>query len=316
MPSFIKKNEALKHVASIDLGSNAMRGVIARVHHNEIQEIKQFRYPLRLGEEVFKTGKISTTKMKYAEEAFIELFHHLVEYNVTEVSAKATSAMREAKNSKSLIKSIAKFTGIQIETISGDEEANLILKAVDNQIRLKKKTAVLMDIGGGSTEIIVIKNGEILGVQSFNVGTVRLLEYKNQQQLEKHIEEEIKNILNFIEKFLGKKKPNFFIGTGGNLRRIGKIRKSVLGKSSSEYALYSEIEHMENSILEMSNIDRIRQLELDKNRADVILPAIMLTQHLMASLKLKKIMLPKVGLREGILLSMVDFKPKNFSLLD
>jgi exopolyphosphatase/guanosine-5'-triphosphate,3'-diphosphate pyrophosphatase len=123
-------------------------------------------------------------------------------------------------------------------------------------------------------------------------------------------------MLRFIEKHLGKKKPDLFIGTGGNLRRIGKIRKKILRKETSLMALYREISHMEESIFSMSYVDRIRRLELDQNRADVILPAIMLTKILMQELKLEKIHLPKVGLKEGIMLSMLPERPKKFLLKD
>ncbi|MGE3611306.1 MAG: exopolyphosphatase [Bacteriovoracaceae bacterium] len=305
----------MKTIAAIDLGSNAMRGVIARIHQHEIEEVKEFRFPLRLGEEVFKTGKISADKLNETENAFIELFHSFMEYNVTEVKALATSAMREASNSGKLQESILNSTGIYLETISGNLEASLILSAVENQITLRKKTAVLMDIGGGSTEFTIIQNNRILGSKSFNVGTVRLLEYKSESDLNHHINNELEKILDFIQLHL-EKRPDLFIGTGGNLRRIGKIRKSVLGKSSSEFASLQEIGQMEKSILRMSYIDRIRKLELDQNRADVILPAIILTHDLMKSLKMKKIILPKVGLKEGILLSMTPTGPKQFKLLD
>ena len=106
------------------------------------------------------------------------------------------------------------------------------------------------------------------------------------------------------------------IGTGGNLRRIGKSWKKILGKSSSELATFNEIDHMEGAISSMSYVERIRKLELDQNRADVILPAIMLTHHLMKELKMKQIHLPKVGLKEGIILSMLSRPPKKLILKD
>jgi exopolyphosphatase/guanosine-5'-triphosphate,3'-diphosphate pyrophosphatase len=122
--------------------------------------------------------------------------------------------------------------------------------------------------------------------------------------------------MRFIEKNLGKKKLDIFVGTGVNLRRIGKIRKKILGKSSSNEAFYREIAHMEETIFSMSYVDRIRSLELDQNRADVILPAIMITKILMEELKQSKIELPSVGLKEGILLSMLGDKPEEFILKD
>lgn len=315
MPSFLNKLLKLETIAAIDLGSNALRAVIARKNGDEVEIVKSFREPLRLGEDVFNTGVISPEKMERTEEAFIKLFHIFTEFNVTDTRAMATSAMRDSKNGPILAKRIANTTGIVIETIKGTTEAEVIFNAVKSQLNLKKKNAILMDIGGGSTELIIVKNEEIVAVESFQVGTVRLLKL-DQEALEKQISFQMEKMLAFIKTHLKVKDIDLFIGTGGNLRRIGKIRKKILGRPTSEIAMFNEINHMEEAILSMSYVDRIRRLELDQNRADVILPAIMLTHHLMEKLKLDKIFLPKVGLKEGIILSMLDTPPKKFILKD
>jgi exopolyphosphatase/guanosine-5'-triphosphate,3'-diphosphate pyrophosphatase len=293
-----------------------MRALIARRHGNDLTVIKSFRTPLRLGEDVFNGGFISDRKLEETENAFIELFHSFAAYGVTEVRAMATSAMRDAMNGPILAERVMKSTGIEIEVIRGKEEARLIHMAVNSQLDFRDNDVLLMDIGGGSTELTLIRKGHIVGVKSFNVGTVRLLHYKDQIQLEKKINFELERMLGFIREHFGKRKPDFFVGTGGNLRRIGKIRKKTLGKPTSQLATFSEISHMEEIILSMSYIDRIRGLELSDNQADVILPATMLTQKLMHKLKLSEILLPKVGLKEGILLSMQEEPPKRFNLLD
>jgi exopolyphosphatase / guanosine-5'-triphosphate,3'-diphosphate pyrophosphatase len=316
MPNYLRRAKQQEALAAIDLGSNALRAIIVRKTGNKVEVIKSIREPLRLGEDVFNNGMISPEKMERTEEAFIKLLHTFAEYNVTEARAMATSAMRDSRNGSLLAKRILHTTGIDIETIQGNEEAQIIFNAVQSQLPLQKKTAVLMDIGGGSTELIVVKDGRILGVNSFNVGTVRLLRYKNQQELEVRINLQLQKMMRFINHLLGNKKPQIFVGTGGNLRRIGKIRKKTLGKPSSEVALFDEIAHMEEAIFSMSYVDRIRSLELDQNRADVILPAIMLTHHLMKKLGMNKIHLPKVGLKEGIILSMLPEAPKEFILKD
>lgn len=316
MPAFLKYFLKNTTFGAIDLGSNAMRAIIARRVGSELMVIKNFRVPLRLGEDVFNGGFISAKKMEETENAFIELFHSFAAYGVTEVRCMATSAMRDAMNGPVLVEKILKYTGIEIEIIRGKEEANVICEAVKSQLDFREHDVMLMDIGGGSTELTLIKNGEIIGVKSFNVGTVRLLHYKNQIELEKKINFELERMLVFIREHFGKKKPDFFVGTGGNLRRIGKIRKKTLGRPTSQLATFSEISHMEDIILSMSYIDRIRGLELTENQADVILPATMLTQKLMQKLKITEILLPKVGLKEGILLSMQEVPPKKFILLD
>ena len=316
MPSFLKDLSNHTTYGAIDLGSNAMRSLIARKQGNQLAVIKSFRTPLRLGEDVFNGGFISPKKMDETEDAFIELFHAFAAYGVTEVRAMATSAMRDAMNGPVLIERVLKSTGIKIEIIRGREEARLICEAVRSQLDFRDYDVLLMDIGGGSTELTLIRDGKIVGVKSFNIGTVRLLHYKSQVELEKKINYELERMLVFIRDHFGKRKPDFFVGTGGNLRRIGKIRKKTLGKPTSQLATFSEISHMEEIILSMSYVDRIRGLELHENQADVILPATMLTHKLMHKLKLSEILLPKVGLKEGILLSMQEERPKRFVLLD
>lgn len=316
MRTYLEFSQEQETLAAIDLGSNALRATIVRKMKDGIEVIKNLREPLRLGEDVFATGRISQKKMEQVEDAFIKLFHTFTEFNVVNAQARATSAMRESANGKELADRIEKSTGIKIQTIHGDEEARLIFEAVRGQIPLKKKTAILMDIGGGSTEITIVKNMQILGAKSFEVGTVRLIQYKDQAELENKVKIHVGRMLDFIKAHLGKTKIDLFIGTGGNLRRIGKIRKKMLGKATSQLAMFDEITHMEQTILSMSYVDRIRRLELDQNRADVILPAIMLTQLLMRELKVEKIHLPKVGLKEGIILSMLPERPKKFILKD
>lgn len=302
-------------IAAIDLGSNALRAVIARKQGNTLEVIKSFREPIRLGEDVFKTGLISPEKMKTTEEAFIKLLHIFAEFNVTETKAMATSAMRDSKNGHILANRIEKYTGIDIQIIRGNAEAGLIFEAVRGQINLKNKIAILMDIGGGSTELIVVVNEELIAVKSFNVGTVRLLKL-GQAALERKISSEVDKMLSFIQAHIRLHDLDMFVGTGGNMRRIGKIRKKILRQASSRLATFNEIHHMEETILSMSYVDRIRRLELDQNRADVILPAMMLTHHLMQKLKMNEIQLPKVGLKEGIILSMLETPPKQFILKD
>lgn len=316
MPRFIQNLQNLEALAAIDLGSNALRAVIVRSSGDTVEVIKNFREPLRLGEDVFNTGSITPEKMERTEEAFVKLFQAFTEYNVTDTRAMATSAMRDSTNGHILAKNILDITGIEIETISGRDEALLIYEAVKGQVPMGKKITLLMDIGGGSTELTLVRDGTILAVKSFDVGTVRLLTYKSQDELSSKIKTQLDRMLNFIRQTIGRKKIEIFVGTGGNLRRIGKIRKKILGKSTSELALLPEIRHMEETIMSMSYVDRIRSLELDQNRADVILPAIMLVQRLMSELGMQKINLPKVGLKEGIILSMLSKPPKKFILKD
>lgn len=315
MASYLKKNASKESIAAIDLGSNALRAVVAQYDGKTLDIIRSVRIGLRLGEDVFKTGTISRKKMIATEEAFIGLFQLFVEYNVTNLYPIATSAMRDAKNGKILSNKILKSTGIDLKTISGLKEAKLIIDAVSSQIKLNKRLAVLMDIGGGSTEISIIKDKEVLASHSFNIGTVRLLDIKNHDELESYIKKQLSPVIKFIKKHTKKKEIDYFIGTGGNLRRIGKIRKKTLNKDSL-FALKDEIAQFRNSIKKMSISERAKKLELDSNRVEVLLPAIIITHQIMQLLKVKRIELPPVGLKEGLLLDLLSSHPKKIKLND
>jgi exopolyphosphatase/guanosine-5'-triphosphate,3'-diphosphate pyrophosphatase len=315
MPDYLKKQNSINTIAAIDLGSNALRAVIARRRGDTLEVIKSFREPLRLGEDVFSSGEICLEKMIRTEEAFIKLFHLFTEYNVIDVRALSTSAMRDAKNGQTLIKRIADSTGIELFIINGKEEANLITLAVQGQLNLKTKTALIMDIGGGSTELIIIKRNQIIAVESFDIGTIRLLGLDH-LKMEEEIKIFIHHMTEFIKNHIRLKDIDLFAGTGGNLRRIGKIRKKILRKPSSQIANFNEIHQMEQTLLSMNYVDRLKKLELDHHRADVLFPALMITHHLMERLKIEKIHLPKVGLKEGIILSKQTNLPKRLIIRD
>jgi exopolyphosphatase/guanosine-5'-triphosphate,3'-diphosphate pyrophosphatase len=312
---FLKSPLTPLTLMSIDLGSNALRASIARVEKNNLTVLYNQRLPLRLGEEVFTHGFISPHKKQKTIEAFLSLFYLCIEYGVTEVSAVATSAMREAKNSGEIIDEINFLTGIQIELISGQREAKLLFKACSNVIDFKNKPAILIDIGGGSTEITLVEHNQRKASRSFPVGTVRLLKHTNRDFLLNRIRTEVKEMEKFIENYLSIKKINLFVGTGGNLRRIGKMRKKILHKPETECS-YEEVSHMTQTLHAMTYIERIRKLELDQDRADVIVPATMIIERLMKNLNLKKIQLPKVGLKEGLFLEMLNEENVIFHGLD
>jgi exopolyphosphatase/guanosine-5'-triphosphate,3'-diphosphate pyrophosphatase len=311
MPKFLYTSSRAHQIAAIDIGSNALRAVIARVKNDEIDILRSLRFPLRLGDSVFRNRQINTAKIRETEEAFITLLHLFAAYGVQDVRALATSAMREAQNSPKLIENLKQLTGIEVRTITGEEEARLIFRAVQHEMSFKHKTAVLMDIGGGSTEISVVVNNELRASHSFNIGTVRLIRFPKPQDQVHLIYDSVREMARFILSYLGTGTPDLFIGTGGNLRRIGKIRRQLLHKPSTE-CTQTEIAHLSQALQTMTFTERMKKLKLEANRADVIVPATLLTHLLMREMNCKKILLPKVGLKEGILLSMVDDRTRQF----
>lgn len=291
-------------IAAIDIGSNAMRVAFATFDENKsLKVFKNYRYPIRLGADVFKCGIISKKRIRKTEEAFSEILHKLAKYNITKVHAVATSALRDSKNGKELRESIFNLTGINIETISGDKEAELIKKAIGVIIPFEKKVSLLIDIGGGSTEIIIIKNGVISFVKSYQLGTVRFLN-DSPVKIRKTITQMQQDITNTLQG----EKVDQFIGTGGNLRRMGKLRGLFFNKPMNQITKV-ELNKVYSNIKVMNIEQRVKELDMRKDRADVIIPAISIVKSLMATQNIESILLPRVGLKEGVLIDNLPYPP-------
>ena len=163
-------------IAAIDVGSNAIRMVVGEIDdHWKVRAIENIRLPVRLGQDVFTEGFIQEETIQAAIDAFLRFRRVADDFGVTHMRAIATSAMREAANGDFLIDRIVNSSGIQLEVIDGDEEARLVALAIANVNDLRKKRAVLVDIGGGSVEVAVTDGSNIVSTESFNMGTVRLL---------------------------------------------------------------------------------------------------------------------------------------------
>src|SRR6185503_20983521 len=165
------------NISAIDVGSNAMRMVIGAVDENwRVNPIENVRLPVRLGEDVFREGYLEEKTIQQTEEAFLHFRHMAESFNVRHLRAVATSAAREASNSDILLDRVFRTSGIEIDIISGEEEARLIHAAVMHVLDLEKKRTLLIDIGGGSIEVTISTGRNIISTDSFNMGTVRLLE--------------------------------------------------------------------------------------------------------------------------------------------
>jgi len=173
-------------LAAIDIGTNAARLLIAAVqqtnNHIQFQKLAYYRVPLRLGEEVFDKGKISSQKALHFQQT-IQAFSLLAQaHEVSALRAVATSAMREASNGKKIAKQIWQDTGVQIDIISGDEEAQLIFNSFEILQLQKQQQFVVLDVGGGSTEISIFEHGQKVAARSFELGTIRILKGKTDPQ--------------------------------------------------------------------------------------------------------------------------------------
>ncbi|MGZ9225243.1 MAG: Ppx/GppA phosphatase family protein, partial [Anaerolineales bacterium] len=217
------------NISAIDVGSNAMRMVVGEVDEAwRVKTIENVRLPVRLGQDVFSKGYLEEKTIQQTEEAFLRFKHMAESFNIQHLRAVATSAAREAGNSDLLLDRVFRSSGIEIEIISGEEEARLIHSAVAHVLNLTKKRTLLIDIGGGSVEVTLSTGRNIISTDSYNMGTVRLLEKLNGKSNSKQpfgdlVREYTKAARYRIERDLGDEKIQICAGTGGNVEEIGRL---------------------------------------------------------------------------------------------
>lgn len=284
----------MDNVAAIDIGSNAIRFLIYNI--GDDTEIKKshkvafVRAPIRLGEDVFSSGEISQRRRELFSEAMQGFSHLMKAFCVKKYRACATSAMREAKNGREVIAEAKESSGIDVEIISGQEEAQLIYDASGLSDNPLARTTVNIDVGGGSTEVVLQSDGKILDAQSFPLGTVR--------SLKKAIKDEDKEAYKAHMKSIGERFPEIaIIGSGGNINRAAEL----LSKRDGEVIAYVELKMLYDMLKKMSFEDRVRSFKLNPYRADVIIPALKI--FLMASKRCNgaPIIVPQVGLTDGLI---------------
>lgn len=302
------------------MGSNAIRLVIGEYEADgQIRVLKKYREAVRLGKDTFASGSLSKKCIEKTIESFEKFQKLLKEHDVRMIRAVGTSALREAKNRLALVEQIEKETKIKVEIIDGVEEGRLIFDAVAEKVDLAGKRSMLIDIGGGSVEITLTEGASIKQSQSFPLGTVRLLEALESRGLkEKHlpmiIEESFGPVRSFIQKCQkgsAKSQPvDYAIGTGGNFECLGKLRVALLSKTSIHSMTFDELRELTEHLAGMSVKERIQFLRLKADRADVVVPAALTTLAIMESVPVDTLLVPFVGLRDGLLSSLLDKNSK------
>lgn len=279
---------------AIDIGTNAARLLVGEVtkegNHSFIKKISYTRIPLRLGEDVFDKGEISTKKaIEFVKT--IQAFKLISEiFDVKSLRACATSAMREASNRDEILIQIKEFTDVEIEVISGDEEARLIFGTFMLLDFDKGLPFIVIDVGGGSTEISVFENGQKVASKSFEVGTLRLLKEKTDKGI-------WKEITHWIEKNVDLKTPHKVFGTGGNINKVHKI----LGAQQDEAINIRKIKKLRDELEPLSLEQREDKFQLKPDRADVIIPACDIYLYVMKKLNTNTLFVPKIGLSDGMI---------------
>lgn len=305
--------EDQKYLA-VDIGSNAMRASVAILDHaGDLEVIDTFRYPIRLGSEAFSEGKFSLSKIKETTRAFYQLKDSITDHDLQSSKIVATSAIRDSQNGQELVRYIKDKVGFDINIIDGLKEAELIQKAVDSVINLSNETSLLMDIGGGSTEFTIVENNQVIFSTSYPCGTLRFLGNQNLEELVDEIDQMTDKLKQEIESLKLKSKLGLCIGTGGNLRRMGKLRTLFFSRSNHKIS-QQELSAIKVEVSKLSLEQRVLYLSMRQDRADVILPAMAIVESVLLKFNLEEILLPNVGLKEGILIDQIGKRPRNIIL--
>ncbi len=287
-------------LAAIDIGSNASRLLITNVIETEngkteFIKMSLVRVPLRLGFDVFGKGEISIAKTEKIIKT-MKAYKHLIDvYDIEHYKACATSAMREAVNSEQIIQQVKKETGIEIEIISGQMEASFIYENHVAENLDSKDSYLYIDVGGGSTEITFYSDNKLIFKESFNIGTIRLL--KN--QVSESLWENLKEIVQIKTKGYHKVKA---IGSGGNINKLFSISKSKEGKPLP----LSQLRKYYKEFNTLSINQRITLYKLREDRADVIVPALLIYINIMRWCDADEIFIPKIGLADGLIHNLYD----------
>lgn len=287
-------------LAAIDIGSNAARLLISEVTTDlngiaKFNKIDLIRVPLRLGFDVFEKGEISEHRIDMIMQTMKAYKHLLNVYEVKHLKACATSAMRDAKNGAEIIKKIKQDTGIDIEIISGSDEAAFIYENHVAENLDKEHSYLYIDVGGGSTELTFFSNNKLVFKDSYNIGTIRLLKNKVTDEIWDEMKESLK------EKTKGHKEVTA-IGSGGNINKIFSLSKIKENKPLS-------LDLLRDYYKELSNVslsDRINIYKLKEDRADVIVPALLIYINAMRWAGANEIYVPRIGLADGLIHHLYD----------
>ncbi len=285
--------------AAIDIGSNAVRLLIADIIRNDdVVSFKKntlVRVPLRLGDDAFIDHRISQSKGEDLVKTMAAFRNLMDVYKVSEYMACATSAMREAANGSSLLREISD-AGVDLRIIDGSEEAKIIYNSHIEQHLNNNKAYLYIDVGGGSTEVSVFADAKWIASASFNIGTIRILDNQDSEETWNEMRTWVKTHTQSFKAVYG-------IGTGGNINKLSRLANN---NKEDKPISFAKLKSLYEYLSSFSLKDRINVLGLNQDRADVIIPACEIFLTLMKYGRLRQVIVPRVGLADGIIQTLID----------
>lgn len=287
-------------LAAIDIGSNACRLLIDEVILDQngtpdFSKVVLLRVPLRLGFDVFETGHISEGKIDMFIKTMKAYKLLLDVYDVKHLKACATSAMRDADNAPEIIERIKREAGIDIRVITGQEEAAYIYENHVAENLNEQKSYLYIDVGGGSTELTFFNKGKLVCKESFNIGTIRILKNMVTQA-------DWEGMKDFVKTQLGKYNNAIAIGSGGNINKVFSLSKRKEGRPLA----FQLLRDYYNEFSRVNVAQRMTLYKLREDRADVIVPALLIYLNVMRWGNIDEIFVPKIGLADGLIHLLYD----------
>ncbi|HDP76158.1 MAG TPA: exopolyphosphatase [Bacteroidales bacterium] len=293
--------------AAIDIGSNAARLLLTNVVEDGetviFSKSSLVRVPIRLGEDAFSIGYISEHRAQKLLKTMVAFKNLMEAHDVVAYRACATSAMRSSSNAPQLVEMCKKHADISIEVIDGSREAKIIYANGIAEMLDHDRSYIYVDVGGGSTEITVFEKGEIKASKSFNIGTLRILKGMIGKP-------DFKQVRDWIKDIIKKKEQPKIIGSGGNINKLYKLARKPVG----EPLYQNEIKKLYDFLNGFSIEDRIKLLSLNPDRADVIVPATKIFLKVMKWSGAKEVIVPTIGISDGIIRTLYTDYKQNFTM--
>ncbi|MGE6219693.1 exopolyphosphatase [Nubsella zeaxanthinifaciens] len=299
-------------IAAIDLGTNTFHLIIAETLNGEMKILYKANQPVKLGEDITKENKIIPAAFERGLACLADFKAKLNEYDIDKLRAVATSGVRSASNGQSFIQQVKLNTGIEIDVIDGEQEAQLIYLGVKYSGAINGKS-LIMDIGGGSTEFIFCDENGLNWKRSFDIGAARLMQkffksdpiqVADQAKINAHLADTLGELLNYGEQF----GAETLIGSAGAFETYAAILQPDLNISNIATATIDKTAYhsLASQLIASSHLERTQIPNLIPLRVDMIVMATMITDYVLSALQLKQIKLSTCDLKFGVLQQLIS----------
>jgi len=311
-------------IGIVDMGSNAIRFLVAEATGSTIATLESHRLPVRLGRDVFHSGQIPDATISATVDAFRRFRASCDRLGVRHVRAMATSAMRDARNRDLLIDRVRDASGIEIEVISGTQEAYLLKLGVETKVDLASGRSLLVDVGGGSVEVLLVEKGQVVAADSYRLGALRMLEALAGAEdsgesfvelLNKHLRSLERRITDRFESM----RVDRYVAVGGNIETLADLVAARRGAPKNGPVESLDLAWLRTEVDELAAMtfeERIATRGLKEDRADTIVPAGIVYLRLGEIAGVSRLLVPRIGIKDGLLVEVVQGHFETFAAED